>query len=389
MASYNFSNDVLFEILSRTELKTMKKCRILSKECKDLTFESSFTRLHAQRTTTMVGYLLQSLRRANRVDSLFLSIDNPDLDRKITRNFLDFLSERVPVEILATVDEGLVFCCTRQFRADKFYICKPSTQQSEVVPSPNPRHFTEKVGMLVLGSNPLRFKIVRLSDAVHDEVEHARPTYSEVGFDDECYGHKRYHCEIFDSKSWEWKQSDDLMLSYYDVLNNKPAVSAQGGLHWLMYNMDQCNYNILSFYGDNDNWATSSLPDFLCRNNRRSTNLATCEGGLALICVDRDSNSVDVWVSKDCFWIKKLRVNLESFSEEIGHVCVNSFYNADTLFIIGLWTAIFYNFKTRESKNINLPLNYQTPELVYFIQSDFELVRFKLEEGKEEEESLH
>ncbi|GMI89407.1 hypothetical protein like AT1G64295 [Hibiscus trionum] len=381
MAACNFSNDVLFEILSRAKLKTMKKCRILSKECKDLTYESSFMQLHAQRTTTMVGYLLQSLRGATRLDSLFLSIANPDLDPKLTRNFLDFLPERQPVKILATVDEGLVFCCTRQFRADKFYICKPSTQQSELVPSPNPRHFTEKVGMLVLGSNPLRFKIVQLSDAVHDEVDF------EVDFDDECYSHKRYHCEIFDSKSWEWKQSDDLMLSYYDVLNNKPAVSARGGLHWLVHNMDQCNNNILSFYGDKDNWATSSLPDFLCRNDRRSTNLATCEGSLALICVDRDSNSVDVWVSKDCsqqIWIKKLRVNLESFSEEIGHVSVNSFYNADTLFIIGLWTVIFYNFKTGETKSINLPSNYQMPESVYFIQSDFESVRFK-----QKGESLH
>ncbi|KAK8523248.1 hypothetical protein V6N13_113197 [Hibiscus sabdariffa] len=108
------------------------------------------------------------------------------------------------VKILATVDEGLVFCCTRQFRGDKFYICKPSTQQSEVVPSPNPRYFTEKVGMLVLGSNPLRFKIVRLPNSMHDEVEHAQPECSEAGFDDGCHDHKRYHMhyEIFDSKSW-------------------------------------------------------------------------------------------------------------------------------------------------------------------------------------------
>ncbi|KAK8654732.1 hypothetical protein V6N13_107332 [Hibiscus sabdariffa] len=116
-------------ILSRADLKTMKKCRIQSKECKDLTYESSFMQLHSQKTTTMVGYLLQSLQR-NRFDSLFLSLDNPDSDRKLTPNFLDFLSEREPVKILATVDEGLVFCCTRRFIAEEFYICKPSTQQS-------------------------------------------------------------------------------------------------------------------------------------------------------------------------------------------------------------------------------------------------------------------
>ncbi|KAK9026985.1 hypothetical protein V6N11_066834 [Hibiscus sabdariffa] len=196
-------------ILSRADLKTMKKCRIQSKECKDLTYESSFMQLHSQKTTTMVGYLLQSLQR-NRFDSLFLSLDNPDSDRKLTPNFLDFLSEREPVKILATVDEAL--------------------NSREVVPSPNPRYFTEKVAMLVLGSNPLRFKIVRLSDSMHY---------------DGCHDRKRYHCEIFDSKSWEWSQSDDLILSYYEFFNNKPTVSACGGLHWLMYNMEQHNNNIV------------------------------------------------------------------------------------------------------------------------------------------------
>ncbi|KAK8523250.1 hypothetical protein V6N13_113199 [Hibiscus sabdariffa] len=383
MASSNFSNDVLSEILSRADLKTMKKCRILSKECKDLTYESSFMQLCSQRTTTMVGYLLQSLQR-NRFDSLFLSLDNPDSDRKLTPNFLDFLSEREPVRILATVDEGLVFCCTTQFGGDKFYICKPSTQQSEVVPSPDPRYFTEKVGMLVLGSNPLWFKIVRLSDSMHDQVEHAWPACSEDdsddGFDDGCYDHRQYHCEIFDSKSWKWSQSDDLILPYYEVFNNKPTVSACGGLHWLMYNMEQQNNNILSFYGDKDNWTTSSLPDYVGRNDRHSTNLATCKGRLALICVDNDINSVDLWVSRDCshqIWIKKFRVNLESINGEIGHAYVDSLYNADTLFITGPWTAIFYNFKTGKFRSTNLPLDYQNPESVYFIQSDFELVRFK------------
>ncbi|KAK8514830.1 hypothetical protein V6N13_103011 [Hibiscus sabdariffa] len=88
--------------------------------------KSSFMQMHLQRTTTLVGYLLQSLQSC-RFDSLFLSIDNPDSDRKVTRNFLDFLSEREPVRILATVNEGLVFCFTRPFIADEFYICKPNT----------------------------------------------------------------------------------------------------------------------------------------------------------------------------------------------------------------------------------------------------------------------
>ncbi|KAE8687566.1 hypothetical protein F3Y22_tig00111013pilonHSYRG00139 [Hibiscus syriacus] len=333
----------------------MRKCRVLSKEVKDLTYESSFMRSHSQRTRTMVAYLIQGSRRVKHFDSLFLSIDNLDIIRKLTPNILYFLSKREPVNILATVYEGLVFCGTTQFGRDQFYICKPSTQQSEIIPVPNRRYFTTKMGMLVLGSNPLRFKIVRLSDSGHDDLEPTPRYFMSDGY------YRRYHCEIFDSKSWERKQLDDLMLSYYELFNNKPAVSACGSLYWLTYHAELQNNNVLSFDVDRESWAMTSLPNSLCRNNWHSIDLVTSEGSLGLICISKDLNSVDVWVLRGCFrqiWMKKHTVNLESLNEGTTHARVDSFYNADTLFITGLWTAIFYNFKTGESKSIDLPLNY-------------------------------
>ncbi|KAK5843676.1 hypothetical protein PVK06_006134 [Gossypium arboreum] len=188
MASYDFSDEILFEIFSRAELKTMKKCRVLSKEWKDLTYQSSFMRLHSERTSTMVGYLVQRSR----------------------------IFDPLPPELVSI--------------------------------------------------NPLRFKIVRLSDSRYDDIgrvsDHSESEYS----DEEDVS---WHCEIFDSKSWEWKQSDDLKLTCHDSFKNTQVVSACGGLHWLMFNHEQDKHTILSFDGDKEEWGMTSLPDSLGGKDRR------------------------------------------------------------------------------------------------------------------------
>ncbi|MBA0608297.1 hypothetical protein Godav_020533 [Gossypium davidsonii] len=117
------------------------------------------------------------------------------------------------------------------------------------------------ISMLVLRSNPLRFKIVRLSDSRYDAVDLVSDSDSESEYSDE--EDVSWHCEIFDSKSWEWKQSDDLNLTYYDSFKNTQDVSACGGLHWLMFNHEQDKYTILSFEGDKEERGMTSLPDSL------------------------------------------------------------------------------------------------------------------------------
>ncbi|PPR96101.1 hypothetical protein GOBAR_AA24571 [Gossypium barbadense] len=254
MASYDFSDEILFEIFSRAELKTMKKCRVLSKEWKDLTYQSSFMRLHSERTSTMVGYLVQRSRIFDPLPPELVSIVRP--------NLLGFLSK---------------------FGGNSFYICKPTTQQWEVIPSPKPQFWKTNISMLVLGSNPLRFKIVRLSDSRYDDIGHVSD-HSESEYSDE--EDVSWHCEIFDSKSWEWKQSDDLKLTCHDSFKNTQVVSACGGLHWLMFNHEQDKHTILSFDGDKEEWGMTSLPDSLGgKDHRCQIAHVSYQGKLGLITI--------------------------------------------------------------------------------------------------------
>ncbi|MBA0819748.1 hypothetical protein Gohar_019803, partial [Gossypium harknessii] len=308
MASYDFSTDILFEILSRADLKTMKKCRVLSKECKDLTYESNFIRLHSQRTSTMVGYLVQSSRLFGQLTSDLVS----GLDPKPTQDFLNFLPP--PGWIVATVNGGLVLCTLGKRRDDPFYICKPTTKQWEVVPSPNPRFWTAKISMLVLGSNPLWFKIVRLSDSRDDTIDLELDLDSEYSNEEDNFNvfsnEKSWHCEIFDSKSWEWRQSDDLKLTHDDYFECNQDVSACSALHWLMFNDKQdkyTKYTMLSFDGDKEEWAMTSLPDSLRGNDHcDQIALVSCEGKLGLIHLRQETKMLDVWIlNYEKIWIKK------------------------------------------------------------------------------------
>ncbi|XP_022728888.1 uncharacterized protein LOC111284494 [Durio zibethinus] len=367
MAPCNVNSDLLFEILSRMELKTMRRYRILSRECNSLTYESSFMRLHCQRTKTIAGYFVQSLR-SNRYHSTFLSIDNPGLDPGLS---LDFLPDR-SLEILATVDQGLMFCMN-QGPENRHYICKPSTRQWEVLPSPNSRYFTRKTAMVVLRSDPLRFKIVRLSDGEYNdselELENSKPEVDD-------YDYKRFQVEIFDSKIWAWEQLDDLMLSYDEFFNSKPAVSAYGGLHWLTSNKEK--NNILSFYEDTESWELVSLPNALWERYWYSVNLTEYEGKLAFICVSPDF--IELWVQNyygEKFWTKRDSINLKSFNQKIGHSSANSFYNADILFMNSLFSAIFYNFKTGQFNRLELPLKHMHIDSAFFIQTDSKPIRFR------------
>ncbi|CAK9322946.1 unnamed protein product [Citrullus colocynthis] len=120
-----------------------------------------------------------------------------------------FLPGRNP-QIRAVAPNGLLLCETRHpSRYNKcFYtITKLSTKQWKGLPIPKTRFFTQNIAIYILSSNPLHFKILRLSQ---DRIPSKRP----LPF---CYT----ICEVFDSVSWRWKQLDDIVQDYNseDLLN--------------------------------------------------------------------------------------------------------------------------------------------------------------------------
>jgi len=66
--------DAIYEVLTRSSMETVGKCRLLFKEYNKLTYESLFTKLHSQRTNIVSGFLIQSMIR-NEYQISFVSTD--------------------------------------------------------------------------------------------------------------------------------------------------------------------------------------------------------------------------------------------------------------------------------------------------------------------------
>ncbi|KAB5568179.1 hypothetical protein DKX38_001972 [Salix brachista] len=87
MESCDFSSDIIYEILTRSSMETVGRCRLLSKERNSITYDSVFTNLHGQRTNTMSGYFMQSMM-SNIFYSSFVSMDDWRSYPKLSLNFL-------------------------------------------------------------------------------------------------------------------------------------------------------------------------------------------------------------------------------------------------------------------------------------------------------------
>lgn len=160
--SINFSfasmdSNMMMEILTRCPIDSLDQCKSVCKQWNNLTFESSFIQLHSRRTSTISGYFIQGMRHCKFIFT-FVSMDDNDNSRNILLNFLPN-----DIQILAASDQGLLCFMTTRYKKSRFHICKPTTHQLQALPNPRLRYHTEKVALALLGSDPLCYKIVRLS----------------------------------------------------------------------------------------------------------------------------------------------------------------------------------------------------------------------------------
>ncbi|MBA0707031.1 hypothetical protein Golax_019113, partial [Gossypium laxum] len=172
---------------------------------------------------------------------------------KPTRDLLNFLPQ--PAWIVAAVNGGLVLCSPRKRRfvnSGKSFVNQllnngKSSRLQNLDLEDKYKHVGAQIEPFTVQNCPtLRQQVRRCRPRIRsDAVDLVSDSDSESEYSDE--EDVSWHCEIFDSKSWEWKQSDDLNLTYYDSFKNTQDVSACGGLHWLMFNHEQDKYTILSF----------------------------------------------------------------------------------------------------------------------------------------------
>ncbi|KAJ4823039.1 hypothetical protein Tsubulata_012359 [Turnera subulata] len=375
------SSDILCEILSRSTLETVGRCRLVSKDCNNLTYEHGFKALHHERANIASGWFVQNMVKCKHY-SAFVSINDDHNNNKSscpkpTKLSLDFLPVRA-AKIEASSCQGLLLCTNDNNGRGipSYFVCKPTTQEWERLPNPKTRNPTKATALMVLGSNPLHYKIVRLS--MPKSIPKPRP--GECG---KCYN---LRLEIFDSKLFTWKQLPevDLLRPDHSFLGSRPPVSASGSLHWLPHGSEKPS--IFAFHGNNDTCSLISLPrqEYPPENPDPSLKIAEYMGKLALM-IRVDISSIDLWVMEDYekrVWHKRQTINIEPLTRLPNNVSLSLFHDSEVALVEHhCHHLIFYNIKTLKFDMVSVPNRIETGGIFPY-QSDFELCNIGKGKGK-------
>ncbi|KAL7150653.1 hypothetical protein ABFS83_05G128400 [Erythranthe nasuta] len=350
-SSEELPTDIVFDIISRTtSLKTLDTCKSVCKEWKQLIYESSFMPLYCQNTKNLYGYFVQDVRKSNYV-SMFVCLDS-------NNNKLPVLRLPDNTRILASCNQGILCCLKKRDSNDYQYcVCKPATQQWQDLPKPQLDDYTTvSIAIMVLGSTPLRYKIVRLSrDGIIKESKYCT-----------------YYCEIFDSETRAWRKIQDV----------NPSVSINNSIHWLTN-----DNNILKFNLVQESFRIFTLPEHLHNtdNNRLSNKLVEYEGRLGLVCTtqEEDSNNnvnMKIWLTDE---ENELKINWRTNSKKVlindmveRYANPAGMYNAGIIFLKAADEVVFYKIQDRSLMHKVKLDRLRDAREVFQFRSDFERVDF-------------
>nr|XP_043620196.1 uncharacterized protein LOC122592049 [Erigeron canadensis] len=250
----------MFEILSRTSLKTLDAIRCANKELDTITYNSYFLELYKKRNNIVSGFLVQNLKGSIRYVNHFVPSPHSetiDLRKVLPRD----------ARILASSEQGLIFIEGKDhLNPNKalYQVCKPATRQSLEVPNPNLDYVTQKAAIVIMGLKPLRFKIVRLSQPLP--------------------GKTKYYYEIFNSKTKAWSRPYPITkftAGAFLLDDAQEPITTGGSINMLLNNNIILKFNVYS-----EEWKVFSSPiipaqkyqDYTCKR------LVKFEGKLGFTC---------------------------------------------------------------------------------------------------------
>ena len=136
MESSTLPPDILFEIFSRTDLKTIGRCRMVSKDLNLITYELSFMQVFRHKTKTISGFFTQTSFSSKPMSQCFVSI----MDFGTDSNLLTLKFLHCHAKIKVTTKQGILLCVnennTRKLRIPEYYVCKPSTEEWHHIRNP-------------------------------------------------------------------------------------------------------------------------------------------------------------------------------------------------------------------------------------------------------------
>ncbi|CAI9101427.1 OLC1v1038757C1 [Oldenlandia corymbosa var. corymbosa] len=251
----------------------MDTCEMMVfKDCKD--------------TSAISGFLLQDRKSSKYVQELVSLYDEQDGSKKNNNNIsntikIDWKNFRKfdNVKIEASSKEGILCIRADKFPDRTYYVGKPTSDQWFAIPNHKPvdQFPTEQVGLVVLTSDPLTFKMVTLSPKCGAN----RAT--------NYYG---YRCDVFDSRTWTWKRgiNDVVLPKMVLFVRQNESLVVNGLIHWLT-----TDGRVVVFDHEDETYRRFPLPKGV--NSLRSS-LIEYEGKLGLVTTS-EKEGKQLWVVED------------------------------------------------------------------------------------------
>ncbi|KAM7260063.1 hypothetical protein ACFE04_015804 [Oxalis oulophora] len=372
-SAVDLPSDIIVEILSRASLKSLGKCRLLSNETNSLTYRSDFLNVHHQRTKTVRGFFVQGW------NPNFVSTSE-DENLFFTRQSLKYL----PDDLLASTKQGILLYGKTDGRKRTYLVCKPCTRQYLPIPAPTLEDWgiTEGIGLAVLRSNPLRFKIVLII-----------PSFSHMGRDIHVYDSdlmrwnwlpQRISMRSFDSdfRLMDWIPERIIVQSWL-LRSNQVPVSASGALYWITSTNTIFSYNVLK-----ENWRFIKSPNLRLGAYRSIfLTLVNYEGKLG-ITIQEAKDLIELWVYEKKLWTKRRSINIEPLIRKTIHeYTITGFCSSDVALVnFGEFFA-FYNFKEgvvlklekqkvdpRHEVSPSISYSFNLRHKIFPFESDFERI---------------
>lgn len=285
-------SDVVFEILIRTDIELLPTLARVCKGWCNLISHPHFVHRHQQRSKTVHGFIFRPELKWAWPEEIFF-VPHPSSPLPEALPDLDFLPE--PVKIVASSTHGLL-CCVGLEYGRKYYVCKPTTKEWTLIPTPRTRYKTLKMDMVVtFKENTVWFKIVRVS-------KHKRKP--------------QFTWQVFDSETWEWTELKHIQsylgsmkLESHDM---KIGLVVKGCLCWIAYKK-YGSAQIMAFNVWREKLGTLQIPKQASMYYSVKLWMVNVDGNLGLILYPTDSREHSLWVMpsmENQRWEMKVEFNL-------------------------------------------------------------------------------
>jgi len=216
------------------------------------TYETTFTKLHNQRANIVFGFFMQSIIR-NEYHVSFVSIDilkpHPEMS-------FHFLPDHV--EIVASINQWALLC--HIYHEPWYYVDNLTTKQWQYIPIPKTQYDIIEFGVMIARSKPLHYKIM-------------------------WFLKPKFHPH--DNEFYIWGKVSTRGVPY----SNDKSIR-----EWFTSLVYLEKKHICIWCENEELFLVSTFSTSLWGNDSKDIGLVKYEGKLVMMCIDRESDFIKVWI---------------------------------------------------------------------------------------------